>query len=74
MKNIITTFKIILNAPFRKDIFLHYFSISDILICADGGLNRLYHTFPNPIVREKFVPDYVVGDLDSVKSDILSYY
>ncbi|MCF7861007.1 thiamine diphosphokinase [Candidatus Woesearchaeota archaeon] len=39
---------------------------SDILICADGGANHAH--------KMRIVPQYIIGDLDSIKSDVLEYY
>jgi thiamine pyrophosphokinase len=68
------TFKIILNSPINKEYFLYKWSIQDILICADGGLNHLYNLFINDKTRQKFTPNYVIGDLDSVNTEILKFY
>ncbi|WP_195250799.1 thiamine diphosphokinase [Romboutsia sp. 1001713B170207_170306_H8] len=38
----------------------------DFIICADGGANHLYNM--------GVIPDYIIGDLDSAKSDIVDYY
>jgi thiamine pyrophosphokinase len=38
----------------------------DYIICADGGANHTYNMH--------IIPDYIVGDLDSVKSEIIDYY
>lgn len=38
----------------------------DCIICADGGAN---HTFEMNIV-----PDYIIGDLDSIKPERIDYY
>ena len=49
--------------------------------CADGGANRLYDDMPalfpqhTPAqVRAAFVPDVIVGDLDSVRPEVLAFY
>ena len=49
--------------------------------CADGGANRLYDELPGMFparaaadVRASHVPDAIVGDLDSVRPDVLAYY
>ncbi|MGL4913788.1 MAG: thiamine diphosphokinase [Romboutsia sp.] len=36
------------------------------IICADGGANHAYNM--------EIIPDYIIGDLDSVKEDIVKYY
>jgi len=46
-------------------------NLAKLRICADGGTNRLYDHFPD---REKWIPDYIKGDLDSVKHDVRDYY
>ena len=75
MKKILTkTFKIILNTPIRKDILLSKWCLTDILICADGGLNRLYKLFKNDRQREKYKPNFVLGDMDSVLPKVLKFY
>lgn len=38
----------------------------DYIICADGGANHIYNM--------DIVPDYIIGDLDSVDSSIVNYY
>lgn len=38
----------------------------DYLICADGGANHLYNL--------NLVPDYILGDLDSINKPMISYY
>ena len=38
----------------------------DYIICADGGANHTYNM--------DIVPDYIIGDLDSVEIEIVSYY
>jgi thiamine pyrophosphokinase len=37
-----------------------------LLICADGGANYLY--------KYNIIPDILIGDFDSIKEDILSFY
>ncbi|HEY5561143.1 MAG TPA: thiamine diphosphokinase [Clostridiaceae bacterium] len=39
---------------------------SSLLICADGGANCLY--------KYGIIPDILIGDFDSIREDILSYY
>ena len=36
---------VLLNRPFEKDVFLDLYNKANILICADGGANRLYDSF-----------------------------
>jgi thiamine pyrophosphokinase len=39
-----------------------------IRVCADGGANRLFDYNPD------LIPNYLIGDFDSVKQDKLEYY
>lgn len=36
------------------------------IICADGGANHLF--------KMNIIPDYIIGDLDSVNAQVISYY
>jgi thiamine pyrophosphokinase len=36
------------------------------LICADGGANSAY--------KLKLLPDYIVGDFDSIRKEVFEYY
>ena len=38
----------------------------DYIICSDGGANHTYNM--------DIVPDYIIGDLDSINEDIIDYY
>lgn len=42
-------------------------------ICADGGANRLFDAL-DVQEREKYIPDYIIGDLDSVRNDVALFY
>lgn len=57
------------------DIFLKLWNNFGIKICADGGANRLYDFFvKNEDLRSGLIPDYIVGDLDSLKDTVKDYY
>ena len=51
-------------------------------VCADGGANRLYdattsstqNSSSNGNNIDKFIPDMITGDLDSIRSDVRAYY
>jgi thiamine pyrophosphokinase len=52
----------ITNNDFHKKILQDF----DNIICADGGAN---------IAKKlEIIPDYIIGDLDSIKKPVLSYY
>jgi thiamine pyrophosphokinase len=42
-------------------------------VCADGGTNRLYDSLSES-ERAMYIPDFIVGDLDSLRSDVAAYY
>eukprot|EP00873_Tetraselmis_striata_P001329 jgi/Tetstr1/421593/TSEL_001178.t1 len=52
------------------------------VVAADGGANRLYNEVPDMVAqvfsteaaRDKFVPDAVIGDLDSINPDVRAFY
>lgn len=52
-------------------------------VCADGGANRLYDATTSSTQKnsssnenniDKFIPDMITGDLDSIRSDVRAYY
>lgn len=44
-------------------------------VCADGGANRLYEFFnDNVSARARYLPDYIIGDFDSLKPEVEQYY
>jgi thiamine pyrophosphokinase len=59
----------------RKEFLERLWNKAKFKICVDGGTNRLYNYFKSNIAeREKYIPDYICGDLDSIKPEILEYY
>jgi len=64
---------IILNTNCCGNSFQRLWELSSFHLCADGGANRLYDFIP-PQLREKFVPDVIKGDLDSLREDVQMYY
>lgn len=51
-----------------KSTFLKLWNSSTFRICADGGLNRLRE------FDSSLIPDFVIGDLDSVTKENLEFY
>lgn len=45
----------------------------NLKVCADGGANRLFDSL-TPEQRGVYVPQYIVGDLDSLRSDVAEFY
>lgn len=55
---------IVANGELKDRMFYEkYLNNVDIIICADGGANKLS--------KWGIAPDYIIGDMDSVKKDIL---
>jgi thiamine pyrophosphokinase len=50
--------------------------VAKLKICADGGGNQLYDfAKANGNLQNKaWLPDYVIGDLDSLKDGVRQYY
>jgi thiamine pyrophosphokinase len=53
-------------APQKKVVTFLYKKGYDKLICADGGANSA--------LKLNLVPDYIIGDLDSISKETLNYY
>jgi len=55
--------------------FARFWERASIRLCADGGANRLFEFWHNnPEQRKKFLPQAIVGDLDSILPDVRSFY
>lgn len=53
------------SAPSRK-LIEEEIDEDSILICADGGANCLY--------EYKIIPDYLIGDFDSIDKNVLTFF
>lgn len=53
-------------------LFPLLYNLSTIHIFADGGCNRVYDTYAGE--RSRYLPDVIVGDLDSVRDEVIEYY
>ncbi|KAJ5074367.1 thiamine pyrophosphokinase 1 [Anaeramoeba ignava] len=72
LPNQMISFMVILNhdvPPYLHTFFPH----TSLTICADGGANRLYKNFSS-WNRQKFLPDFIIGDLDSIEPKVRKYY
>jgi len=67
---------IIANCPLpshMEDLWQH----SSMRLCADGGANRLYdwaHKGPHLHDADYYTPNYIIGDLDSVRPEVMNFY
>ena len=60
---------IILNGEIKNYDYINSVVVTgsyDYIICSDGGANHAYSM--------NIVPDYIIGDLDSVNGNIIEYY
>lgn len=64
---------LLLNTSLHNIDLRHLWSRSHLRVCADGGANRLYDYFDDD-ERPHYVPHYIVGDLDSLRPEVRTYY
>ncbi|RPA94115.1 thiamine pyrophosphokinase [Choiromyces venosus 120613-1] len=55
-------------------LFETLYKNSKVVICADGGANRLYDAYTTDEDRISHAPACITGDLDSLRPDVHSYY
>ncbi|KAG0376212.1 hypothetical protein BGX24_008130 [Mortierella sp. AD032] len=67
---------IILNQPIliNRALFNNVWQNATYRFCADGGGNRLYDLMKTDEERAKFLPDYIRGDMDSLRDAVKDYY
>ena len=65
---------IILNQPISKNALVTLYEKASMVVCADGGSNRLYDTLSNDNERTQYKPQVIVGDLDSMRPDVRQFY
>ncbi|KAL6080178.1 thiamine pyrophosphokinase [Balamuthia mandrillaris] len=73
-----TSAVVVVDRPLYPDRpnYAHYLTIfsnlwhnAQLRVCADGGANRVH-----ALSKESYVPDFIIGDLDSARDDVLDYY
>ena len=67
---------VVLNSPTiattpPSEVLLRLWNHSKFRVCADGGANRLFDSLSNPAA---FIPDLIIGDLDSLRDDVEEFY
>ncbi len=67
---------LILNQEIRvkSEFFKKLWSSTSLHVCADGGANRLYKYCHQTNAESSYIPDFIVGDLDSLTLDIRNFY
>ncbi|GAA5960105.1 hypothetical protein JCM8115_004535 [Rhodotorula mucilaginosa] len=75
---------ILLNSPLPpQPLFAKLWKTATLRFCADGGANRLYDRFvggrdgsslDGQVDQEAWLPDLILGDLDSLREDVRAYY
>mmetsp|Transcript_11592 Transcript_11592/g.18858 ORF Transcript_11592/g.18858 Transcript_11592/m.18858 type:complete len:246 (-) Transcript_11592:333-1070(-) len=63
---------ILLNFDIPHNLLVRLWGAASVKICADGGANRLFSMTQSN--RGAFVPDFIVGDLDSLEGEVHQYY
>ncbi|GME76201.1 unnamed protein product [[Candida] boidinii] len=62
-----------INLPISN--FTKLWNNSVLKVCADGGANQLYnYILTNSLDPKDYVPDFIIGDLDSIKQKVINYY
>ncbi|CAN8295850.1 unnamed protein product [Cochlearia groenlandica] len=66
------------NLPRFTPLLWHH---AKLRLCADGGANRIYDELPlffpdeDPLlIRNRYKPDVIKGDMDSIRRDVLDFY
>ncbi|CCF58404.1 hypothetical protein KAFR_0E02510 [Kazachstania africana CBS 2517] len=67
---------LILNQKIKlsKRLFELIWDRFQIKICADAGANRLYHYLKSEDDRARYVPNYIIGDFDSIDEAVKDFY
>ncbi|ODV78618.1 Thiamin pyrophosphokinase [Suhomyces tanzawaensis NRRL Y-17324] len=65
---------VILNQSIGAINLLKIWGNTELHVCADGGANQLYDYFQDPEARAQHIPQFIVGDFDSLRTDVKHYY
>ncbi|ETW08450.1 thiamine pyrophosphokinase [Aphanomyces invadans] len=67
---------IVINGIGLISCFDHLWEKARFTLCADGGANKLYDYIKRDSVAsaKNFVPQYIKGDLDSIRPEVASYF
>lgn len=65
---------LILNQDLSGSGVLKLWQRTQLHVCADGGANRLYSFWKSDDDRKKYIPDFIVGDLDLLLVEVRDYY
>ena len=57
----------------RRGTLKDLVSKSVFVVCADGGANRLHDALVGN-ERTTFLPQLIIGDLDSIRPDVAAFY
>lgn len=64
---------ILLNRPLERTLVGHFWRTAGVTVCADGAANRLFDLLAAD-ERQQYVPQHIVGDLDSIRPEVVAYY
>lgn len=76
-KSSVTYSMIILNSEsIKSTMLMGLWDKCKTRVCADGGSNRLYDSLSlnSQELLSNYIPDYITGDLDSLRKDTEDYY
>lgn len=65
---------VVLNTEKPLGLFERLWNNASLKICADGAANRLYDSFEKVEVKQRFIPDLIHGDMDSIRPDVERFY
>lgn len=65
---------VILNQLIQEIDLTYLWANCELVVCADGGANQLYDYFYSESERCQYIPQFIVGDMDSLKREVREYY